>query len=234
MLSVFDASYKFLIEHRGKKTQVPLWKSVAKEIMAMVAARPLMVARLARPWVRKVYMTDASYMGGGLLETTATLTEIRAEARLVTPKGWHIDMDFYDDALADDGDDSDGEYELERRVLPRDERVHPALAIGHSCLRLLPSVCGLSQTGRLGGQHNTTRMEMVVYVIVISLDKLIDADLDLTNDEIKEKLANLASKGRAHSGRGRGSTRRTKGHPHCGQGDILGCGRACQPTTSGK
>eukprot|EP00969_Alexandrium_andersonii_P119296 5274210-Alexandrium_andersonii.AAC.1 len=58
----------------------PLWDSLRRELMALVALRPLLFARLDRGWAEHALTTDASYMGVGVLITRAEPAELRAEA----------------------------------------------------------------------------------------------------------------------------------------------------------
>lgn len=106
-LSIFDATYKFIVAHRGVDTEVPLWRSVARELMAMVAGRQHC------PAVDETSVNDASHWGAGVVETEASIEELKMEARLTAPKGWfaelqrEIDDENYFDTMNEEGFESE-------------------------------------------------------------------------------------------------------------------------------
>ena len=95
-LAVLDATYKWLVAHRPEEA-ADIWDSVRRELMTLVALRPLLNARIDRPWAEHALMTDTSFMGAGVLITRAEVSELRSEAAWVTPKGFFVELDGLDE-----------------------------------------------------------------------------------------------------------------------------------------
>ena len=79
-LCMFDAVFKFIEAHRESKQEHMLWSSVRDELVAVWACAPLMSMNLSAPWSEKVFASDASMEGYGIVSAKATLEDIRAEA----------------------------------------------------------------------------------------------------------------------------------------------------------
>lgn len=89
-LSVFDHVYAWVREHRKARELVRLGLSVRLELAAAAAVLPLVGQSLVAEWHLRVLMLDASDEGGGVVETTARLEELRAEAKWAHRGGWSV------------------------------------------------------------------------------------------------------------------------------------------------
>ena len=190
-LSLFDAIYKFILAHRGSTTPVALWKSVAKELMAMIGVTPLLLADAGRGWCRKVVMCDASWFGAGLVETEATIEELIAEAQLTAPKGWFIDLERETQEEVghleqdDNFEKEDGEptRHCEDSLPPLPSMIKIVVVAHLFSSRRRPDDFEdfLTQLGRAEG----------ILIIVVSIDTIIAQDYDWL-DSCRAPLRNLA------------------------------------------
>ena len=76
-LSIFSEVYTFCRLHRGQgPVTIPM--EVKRELAAAAAIGPIVYADLARPWHHTAYLFDASHLGGAVVESPATLEELRS------------------------------------------------------------------------------------------------------------------------------------------------------------
>ena len=92
LLSVLNATYKF-IKVFPDNLWVEPWESVRQELRALVALAVFIPVQLDRPWSQRVFMTDASWKGQGVIERHAELPEIRQAASLAETRGWVTRID---------------------------------------------------------------------------------------------------------------------------------------------
>jgi hypothetical protein len=195
-LSTLDVTYKFIVKHRGGE-RTELWLGVKEELMTLVALRPLFFADLGRPWCPQALMTDASFWGGGALETTATTEELRTEARLTAPKGWFMELELLDDQLDPQGDlscDEFDELEMDPTMPTHAENLGPMPAV----LRVIYVAhlfSGMRRTGDFEDYLTQLGREHGAVVIVASIDLAISDDYDLKVEEKREAILDQARSG---------------------------------------
>ena len=72
--------YIFIREYRDKgETRIP--ELVLGEFQTYLYLMPLMSFSMNTPWLTDVYMMDSCMEGAGVIQTVASLDEIRAEAK---------------------------------------------------------------------------------------------------------------------------------------------------------
>lgn len=201
LLSVFEVVYKFLVKYRGETSdKIELWATVKKELMTMVALRPLFYARLAREWCPTAWMTDASYMGGGALITEASVEELRAEAKEMAPKGWFMRMEMEEEGFAM-GDCAKLEPE---EGAPTMEFVNtlPRLPQQMLVFFFFHLFSGRRRVDDLEDQMTRLGHDRGVVVFVISIDMVLNVTNDLTNKDKVQELVEAVTARRvgAHAG----------------------------------
>ena len=88
-LSIFNSVYHFCRTYRHKpRMDIP--KEVLRELAAAAAIAPLLGVNLGAQWVEKVYLFDASTIGGAVGCSEATTEELRSEARWASRGGWCV------------------------------------------------------------------------------------------------------------------------------------------------
>ena len=94
MLSIFGAVYTFIQQYTHiPHVSVKLWPSVKQELKVLISISPLGHCNLGIPWSLTVLMTDASFMGFGVVSRKAPLDEIKREAQWSEKRGWMSNVD---------------------------------------------------------------------------------------------------------------------------------------------
>ena len=89
-LSTFSEIYVWCQQFRTRAHDMTVPDEVLRELACAAAVAPLVHADLAAQWHNEVYMYDASELGGAVIATTASVSELRAEARWATRAGWCV------------------------------------------------------------------------------------------------------------------------------------------------
>ena len=87
-LSIFEATYQWILENRDQKREVELPEAVRCELAAAAAILPLIQQDLTAPWNLEVMEVDASYEGGGIISTQSNIEELRGKARRAVKGNW--------------------------------------------------------------------------------------------------------------------------------------------------
>ena len=87
-LSVFDVAYAWIRIHRGSTEVLLVPKEVRREVLAAAALLLLLGQDLTMEWNSKVLMFDASTEGGGIIQTSSNVAELKAEARWAVRGNW--------------------------------------------------------------------------------------------------------------------------------------------------
>ena len=197
-LSIFQATYRAIQRFKDDEW-AEMWPSVRWELMAMVAIRPLIFARLGRPWLTKVGLTDASYLGAGILESEATLTELRKEARLTAPKGWFADAALEESDSEEDAASLFIDDDLVQGGPPEELKVMAPLPASTEIYRVAHLFAGFRRPGDLEDHLTAQGQTAGMLVQVDSIDKVIDDAHDLLDRKKKDALCERALKGQYQS-----------------------------------
>eukprot|EP00973_Karenia_brevis_P095719 12428786-Karenia_brevis.AAC.1 len=79
-LSILDATYKFISQHRS--APAPIWSSVRTELRWARSVLPLLFSDIGQPWSPLVTATDASDLGFGVCEKVEDPAEVGSVGRL--------------------------------------------------------------------------------------------------------------------------------------------------------
>eukprot|EP00971_Amphidinium_carterae_P350985 6491839-Amphidinium_carterae.2 len=101
MLSVFDATYRFI--ERFWKKPTPLWPSVRRELVWAASVLPLARVSLRKPWSEKIWATDASEYARGVVSRTVDAATVASCGRIMEKWRDHEGISARDNALHDLG-----------------------------------------------------------------------------------------------------------------------------------
>ena len=73
-----------------------------EEFQTYLYLMPLMSFSMNTPWLTDVYMMDSCMDGAGVIQTVASLDEIRAEAKYAETRGWSAVLEDCPTQLEDD------------------------------------------------------------------------------------------------------------------------------------
>ena len=168
LLSILNKCYEFS-NLEPDNLERPVWPSVRQELRCLVGLACYVPTSLTRPWSPRVFMTDASWMGQGVVERAATIEQIKRAAMLSENKGWvtrvdeWITMDRHENSLANDLDREMGDPVAEITAFAR-----PTFVVLHL-------FAGRRRQGDLEHYIMLRAAELDVQVRVVSLDVQIDA-----------------------------------------------------------
>ena len=86
--SIPHVIYAFIHRHSRSSGPVPLWDAVRAELWTLLVLSPFFKACLELPWWETAYAGDSSMPAFGIVETQATIEELREEGRWATVPGW--------------------------------------------------------------------------------------------------------------------------------------------------
>ena len=180
-LAILDRVYHFV---RGADRKKPhkLPAEVLRELRCLSALAPFFATCLSLPWHKRVYATDSSDFGYGVVVTTSSVDEIREEARYCELRGWTVCLEdqhanIEESVWADQNESAD-------------DIVHDAFAamplrpLKTKCFRILHLFSGFRRKGDLEWWIRVLAERSPFHVEVYSIDLAVDKAMDLTKDEV--------------------------------------------------
>ena len=193
-LCIYQEVYHWIRENRLNTGILSLPKEVRRELAAAAVALLIVAQDLTMDWDRKVYLFDASEEGGGVVETKASMEEIKAEGKWAVRGGWTKyldDQEFFQHYRPT-------EQEPEKLVIS----VPPGQKLASH--RFLHMFSGLRRPGDLEWYLVRLGAPVGIRVVVESMDYAYGQEFDLSDGSVIDRLVH-ASRRKVYSGGQNGS-----------------------------
>ena len=193
-LCIYQEVYHWIRENRMTSRLLTIPREVRRELAAAAASLLVVEQDLTIPWDDVVYLFDASEDGGGVVETKATMGEVKAEGKWAVRGGWTKfleDQDFFEHYRPT-------EEEPEKLVV----RVAPGQKVASH--RFLHMFSGLRRPGDLEWFLVRLGAKVGIRVVVESMDYAYGPEFDLSSGSVIDRLVR-ASRRKLYSGAQNGS-----------------------------
>ena len=185
-LAILGETYRWAQEHRHSQGVLP--EAVRAELCMLAALGPWMCTNLETPWLLRVFATDASLEGYGVVSTMAPIDDIKGEARYTETKGWTVCVnDTYDDVEEAVWADPQGGVSIDT-FEESYSAVPPPLQPLQRVFRVAHLFSGHRRHGDLEWWLRELAPQQSIAVEVWSIDVSVDPALDLTQDTVLRSL----------------------------------------------
>jgi len=193
-LSIYQEVYHWIRENRMTSRLLPIPREVRRELAAAAVALLLVEQDLTIAWDNRVYLFDASEEGGGVVETKASIAEIKAEGKWAIRGGWTKYLDDKDF------------FEHYRPTEQEPKKLTIAVPMGQKVAshRFIHMFSGLKRPGDLEWFLVRLGAKVGLRIVVESMDFAYGKEFDLSDDSVIDRLVR-ASRRKLNSGGHNGS-----------------------------